>query len=167
MTTIIRRLSSNNKSRTGIISLIHTSNENDFNIWSEKYWSELGKQFNKSIDFPLPGQTGTVLEMNHNNNKILNDSNNNTNTTNIMCENLNYLLNKPLAQENQINKLKEAVGSIYYQDKLESDLFSSEEGINALNFEMKAYKCPKSLILGWFFILIYFNFSLFAHLIFN
>jgi hypothetical protein len=148
--TIIRRLSSNNKSRTGIISLIHTSNENDFNIWSEKYWSELGKQFNKSIDFPLPGQTGTVLEMNHNN-KILNDTNsNNTNTTNIVCENLNYLLNKPLAQENQINKLKEAVGSIYYQDKLESDLFSNEEK-NALNFEMKAYKCPKSLILGWFF----------------
>ena len=64
MRTIIRRLSSSNKSRTGIVSLVERSGQydNEFNIWSEKYWSELGKQFNKSVDFPLPGQTGTIIE---------------------------------------------------------------------------------------------------------
>lgn len=138
---LIRRLSSfnNNRSKIGIASLIQND---DFNIWSEKYWSEIGKQFNKSQDFPLPGQIGTVVELDQ-----TNTTNKKTNL-NIVNENLQYLFTKPLPQENQFIKLKEAASAIFYEEKMDT-LFTSED-LNKLmpNFEMKAYQCPKSLVLG-------------------
>jgi len=56
--TFIRSLSSfnNNRTKSGIISILQ-SNE-DLNVWSESNWTEFGRLINKSIDFPLPGQTG-------------------------------------------------------------------------------------------------------------
>ncbi len=154
----IRRLSSYNRSKIGVVSIVQNE---DFSIWSEKYWSEFGKQFNKSLDFPLPGQTGTVLEEDRAKCKKIKETN--TNKVNIICENLNYLLTKPLAQENQLIKLKEAAGGMYYQDKMEQELFTSED-LNKLkpNFEMKAYKCPKSLMLG-----ITFKFTILKNLYFK
>jgi len=147
LNTIIRRLSSynNNRTRSGITSLIQNE---DLNIWSEKYWSELGKQFNRSQDFPLPGQIGTVLEIPKNQNNT-NNSADSALIINQVCENLNYLFNKPLPQENQINKIKEAVGGFYYQDKMDNMFFSSENSNESIPcFELNAYACPKSLILG-------------------
>lgn len=119
-----------------------------------QYWSEYGKQFNKSQDFPLPGQTGTVLEEDRSKCKKMKETK--TKQANIISENINYLFAKPLAQENQIIRLKEAAGGLYYQDKMMQELFTSEE-MNKLkpNFEMKAYKCPKSLMLGKFYSFIF------------
>ena len=62
---------------------------------------------------------------------------------------MNYLLNKPTNQENQANKLKEALGAMYVQDKMERGSLSIEEDAHMKKtLELKAYECPKSLIQG-------------------
>ncbi len=59
----------------------------------------------------------------------------------LALENLNYILNKPLPQDNQILKLKEAAGGLFYQEKMEKNIENSIKK----SLELKAYKCPVSL----------------------
>jgi hypothetical protein len=67
----------------------------------------------------------------------------------ITNDNLNYLLNKPLSQENQVNKIKEALGALYFQDKMDKGTLSIEEdAYMKKHLELKAYECPKSLVQG-------------------
>ena len=67
----------------------------------------------------------------------------------ITNDNLNYLLNKPLSQENQVNKIKEALGALYFQDKMDRGTLSIEEDVHMKkHLELKAYECPKSLVQG-------------------
>lgn len=146
----IRRLSSfnNNRTKSGIISIL---NNDDLNIWSENNWSEFGRLFNKSVEFPLPGQIGVILEDSIKNSQNFNQATSNKSSASKQLndkkqtlENLNYLLNKPLPQENHILKLREAAGGLFYQDKMEQ----SNENIysNKNIFALKAFKCPKSLV---------------------
>lgn len=119
----------------------------DLSIWAESNWSEFGRLLNKSAEFPLPGQVGVVpLDANKKhtqlNNKNLSESNENKLfDTKLALENLNYLLNKPLPQDNQIIKLREAAGGIFYQEKMEN----AENDSIKRSFELRAYKCPVSL----------------------
>jgi len=135
----IRRLSSfNNRTKAGIISI--APNEDFNNIWSESNWSEFSKQFSNFRQFPLPGQVGVTLEEKIDSKKT---------TKNIAeprkaCESLNFLLNNPLTHENQIIKLKEAAGGLYYTDKMEENLTKKSQPKAIL--ELKAYQCPKSLM---------------------
>lgn len=145
--TSFRRLSSfnNNRTKSGIISII--PNDDFSNIWSENNWSEFSKQFNYFKLFPLPGQTGVTYEQNRQNldldkNKKLEENNN---RLKIIQENLNYLLNKPLTQENQIVKLREAAGGLFYLNKMGEDLTNPKSHAKP-QFELKAYQCPKSLM---------------------
>ena len=67
----------------------------------------------------------------------------------ITNENLNYLFNRPLSQENQVNKLREALGALYFQDKMNRGTLSIEEdAFMKKHLELKAYECPKSLLQG-------------------
>ena len=91
----------------------------------------------------MPGQVGVTLEE-----KL--DSKKAPNTLaepRKACESLNFLLNNPLTHENQIIKLKEAAGGLYYTDKMEENLTKKSQPKAIL--ELKAYQCPKSLMNGW------------------
>lgn len=140
--SLIKHMSSHNNNRTkfGIISIV----PNDDNIWSESYWSEFGKQFNKFKQFPLPGQTGITYQKN----KPLFKSEEKSfdlQNLNILNENLYYLLQEPLSKEKQAIKLKEASNCLSYIEKMERYQSADKKNLKA-TFELKAYACPKSLI---------------------
>lgn len=132
----IRRLSSfnNNRTKIGLISIL---NNDDYNLWSENNWSEFAKQFNKSIQFPLPGQIGFCTES-----KQLQQSSQQSQAQKSAKVNKNELdlLFSPLPEENHINMLREAGFASWYEEKLKEDKSFRQ------NFELKAYKCPQSLI---------------------
>jgi hypothetical protein len=122
------------------------------NIWSENNWSDFAKQFNKTVDFPFPGQVGVVFEFKKKDIRLGSDSDINKNLKidhKIAAENINYLLIKPLPQDHQIMKLKEAISGIYLKELSDNGL-SSNNALNNLNkgFELKAFKCPKTLQSG-------------------
>lgn len=140
-----RRLSSfnNNRTKSGILSII---NNEEIGVWSEQNWSELAKQFNKTADFPLPGQTGVIVEEHKKGlKKVLIQKDQQKDS--LVQENLSFLLNRPLPIESQAIKLREACGAFYYKEKMENSLLN----LDALNlkksyFELKAFKCPVSLV---------------------
>jgi hypothetical protein len=125
----------------------------DLNIWSENNWTEFAKQFNKLVEFPLPGQVGVVCELkkeSFSDKKIKNSAQQKL-LDKQFKENLRYILYKPLLQEKQAVKLQEAAQALAYEKIMENELFSAEESnftISKKNFELKAYKCPVSLIKG-------------------
>lgn len=112
------------------------------NVWSENNWSEFGKQFNKFKKFPLPGQTG-VTGLTEKKLKNFNDLNLESSNGNLVCENLDYLLNQPLNQQSQVLKLNEATAGLVLSEKMEKNAHKSEP-----IFELKAHDCPKSLLKG-------------------
>lgn len=123
----------------------------DLSIWSESNWSEFAKQFNKSIQFPLPGQIGVITKSNNSNKQVENliDINKTVqNKKSLSTEEIVQLLNKNILQESQFVKLREATEAIYYLDKMEN-LLSAQKDSLLNKFEIKAYKCPKSLTRGW------------------
>lgn len=154
MITYKRLLSSfnNNRAKSGIFSILR--NEDSLNIWSDQNWSEFGKQFNKSFEFPLPGRTGLIeVESeseseklpNKNLTKIISDKYIST----IFEENIDYLLNRPTSQQSQVNRLQEALGAFYIQDKEMKNtttLSIEEDSYMRKHLELKAYECPMSLI---------------------
>lgn len=103
---------------------------------------------NKSAEFPLPGQVGIVAFGEKKKHQQPNNQNQTENSENklfdrkLVVENLNFLLNQPLPQDNQILKLKEAAGGLFFQDKMEK---SAENHTLQKSLELKAYKCPISL----------------------
>ncbi len=99
---------------------------------------------NKSAEFPLPGQVG-VAPLDGKKKQTQSNKNNKQFDKKLALENLNYLLNKPLPQDNQIIKLKEAVGGIFYQNKMETSIEIAANVSIKKSFELKAYKCPVSL----------------------
>jgi len=132
-------------------------------VWSDQNWSEFGKQFSKSSEFPLPGRVGIIFQESENekspkNTNLVQHQSKQVNYSqlikekyieSITNENLNYLLNKPLSQENQVNKLREALGALYFQDKMDRGSLSIEEdAYTKKHLELKAYECPKSLVQG-------------------
>lgn len=144
-----RRLSSfnNNRTKFGIVSIL--KNEELNNIWSDSHWSELGKQFNKSAEFPLPGQTG--IQQQHLKRSPLSsfmpgganlkEATAANKTSEQVSENLEYLMLKPLPQESQALKLKEAAGGLFYKGKMDNCLFNSV----GVTFDLSVHQCPVSL----------------------
>lgn len=135
-------------------------------IWSDQNWSEIAKQFNKSIEFPLPGRTGVLSLERESDKKIklqqLTEAKLTGSAKSYLNENLDYLLNRPLPKENQINALKEAV---YYQNKMDNSLSNLEKLRSKNCFELKAFSCPISLVEGkiYCFFLILKPFVLMIH----
>lgn len=71
-------------------------------------------------------------------------------------ENLNYIFEKPLPIDSQIVKIKEACGAFYLKEKMENSLLNLEAlGLKKNGFELKAVKCPQSLIKGSFIIKVF------------
>ncbi|CAF0837462.1 unnamed protein product [Brachionus calyciflorus] len=140
-----RRLSSfnNNRAKSGIISVL---NNEEINLWSEQNWSELAKQINKTIDFPLPGQTGVLVDQTKKeikNLKIFPQVNQDSQ----ILDNLNFLLERPLPIENQAIKIREACGALYYKERMDNSLLNLDHlNLKKNYFELKAFKCPTSLI---------------------
>lgn len=121
-------------------------------IWSDQNWSEIAKQFNKSIEFPLPGRTGLLSLERESDKKLklekLTGAKFSGSSKSFFSENLHYLLEEPLPKENQINTLKE---TSYYEKKMENSL-SNLEKLRAKDcFELKAFSCPISLVEGKFY----------------
>jgi len=143
--TNVRRLSSFNNNRTrstGVASIV--SNE-DVNIWSENNWSQFAKQFNKSVEFPLPGQVGiafqhkllpqfleTKLPASSEKLKMKTDD-----------KVVRDLLTKPLPDEDHLSTLQQAID---YHQQFDEKEFSQEVGIDMKQaLELNAYPCPRSL----------------------
>ncbi len=122
------------------------------NIWSENNWSSIGKQFNKTIKFPLPGQTGftansksipnnfcTQQQLKQNNNLLIEKEQ----------ETLKFdLFYRPQSYEKQFDTYIQALN---YKKNMEineyvSDEVNLDEMKNSL--ELKAFKCPQSLVKG-------------------
>lgn len=141
----IHRLSSfnNNRSKSGIISLI--ANE-DLNIWSDKNWSACAKLFTKSVDFPLPGQVGVIFEFQKRDIGIGAETDSELrNNLKVAYENYKYIVSKPSSREDfiQMMKLNEsAIGSL---GQVEKALYTDEGTDVTKKFELKAFKCPKTL----------------------
>lgn len=117
----------------------------DLNIWSDSHWSELSKQFNKSSEFPLPGQTGIARHSTQQPQQCapklagqLKDLN--------LDENLDFLIHKPFSHEFQALKLKEAAGGLFYKSKIDNSLFNLPNSRKM--FELNLVKCPVSLAKG-------------------
>ena len=129
-------------------------------IWSDQNWSEIAKQFNKPIEFPLPGRTGVLSLERESDKKIklqqLTEAKLTGSAKSYLNENLDYLLNRPLPKENQINALKEAV---YYQNKMDNSLSNLEKLRSKNCFELKAFSCPISLVEGKIFLLFFPSFK--------
>lgn len=131
---LIKHLSSfsNNRTKTGLISIVQNT---DFNL------SEFEKQFNANKKFPLPGNTGILIEVNEE--KITKKELELENTKQeIISENFDYLLNKPLTEEIQSNKLKTVVTGLQLTGM---NIGESNECVKPV-FELKAYNCPRSLM---------------------
>lgn len=132
------------------------------NLWSESNWSELAKQFNKPSDFPLAGQIGVSLGQNNaiaavscsvNSLKpSLNNKSENQKSDKTVAENLNFLLNNPLAIESQAIKLREAAGGLFYLEKMEKSMFNPQQEAGRRLFELTVHKCPVSLVKGIVFV---------------
>lgn len=76
-------------------------------------------------------------------------------TSEQVSENLEYLMLKPLPQESQALKLKEAAGGLFYKGKMDNCLFNSV----GVTFDLSVHQCPVSLAKGSReFFLIFFNF---------
>lgn len=73
--------------------------------------------------------------------KNFNDLNLESSNGNLVCENLDYLLNQPLNQQSQVLKLNEATAGLVLSEKMEKNAHKSEP-----IFELKAHDCPKSLL---------------------
>lgn len=140
--TFYRRLSSfnNNRTKPGIFSIL---NNEDLNIWSENNWTEFAKQFNKSTEFPFPGQIGIVVVEPKGKKQPLRVTSENKILDKTKEENLNFLFNKSLNFENQAIKLREATTGFIFKSKLENNLFNGST--MKQSFELKAHKCPTSL----------------------
>lgn len=141
--SLVRQLSSYNKNnkanKSGIISLV----PNDDFIWAENNWSHFGKQFNKFKHFPLPGQIG-LTDLSVQKKLVPNTPKYNWN---LLCENMNHLLNEPLAQETQMLKIKEATDGLKFEEKMQNP--KNPANLNRAQlpvFELKAHNCPKSLL---------------------
>ncbi len=116
-------------------------------MWSENNWSSFGKQFSKTREFPLPGQTGLVHskadELEANDNFLLA---------------LNNLLQKQKKLEDNLNQFESALPrdkhlSVIMQAQVfqnATDEKKRDERLNAIYtcFELKAFKCPTSLLKG-------------------
>lgn len=136
---IYRNLSSfnNNRTRQGILSIL--ANE-EVNVWSESNWSEFGKQFNKQIDFPLPGQTGVVVAKGEEKQTARSRSNS---ADKAKEESLSFLFDIALPLENQANKLSEAAKGFVMRKRMNNNLFN--KSTTKQSFELQVFKCPVSL----------------------
>lgn len=101
----------------------------------------MAKQFNKTVDFPLPGQTGVLLE-GKKENKIKVLAQQPKQQEGVVQENLNFLFNKPLPIQNQAIKIQDACRAVYMKEKMEESLLNLDKNL----FELKAFKCPASLV---------------------
>ena len=133
--------------------------EKDLNIWSENNWSEYAKQFKQSVQFPLPGKVGVLTEASRINLKMAENAKQaGAADKKVVPESKHELelLFAPLPEENHILKLKEAGFASWYEDKMIADKNFKT------NFELKAFKCPLSLVKGEFLFLdcILFNVKL-------
>ena len=117
------------------------------NIWSESHWSELNKQFNKSVEFPLPGQVGVAWQQTQQQPQPFQELKEKKPVrSGLLDENIEYLIQRPISQEFQALKLKEAAGGLYYKSKIDSCLFNLAN--TSSMFELNCVKCPVSLIKG-------------------
>ena len=123
------------------------------NIWSDSHWSELNKQFNKSVEFPLPGQVGVAWQSSQQPQSQDLKEKKQPVRNGLQEENIEYLIQRPLSQEFQALKLKEAAGGLYYKSKIDSCLFNLANKGNM--FELNFVKCPASLIKGRYLNLKY------------
>lgn len=131
----------NNRTRQGILSIL--ANE-ELNIWSESNWSEFGKQFNKPVEFPLPGQTGVVIKAED---KATTTSPLKSNSVDkAKEESLSFLFDIALPQENQASKLVEATKGFVMRKRMNNNLFNKSTTKQA--FELQVFKCPVSLFKG-------------------
>ena len=110
----------------------------------------------------MPGRTGIICSETETEKSAKQSANTNKKPVNltqlitssyiesILNDNINHLLHKPTPEENQVIKLKEALGAFYYQDKMnERPTLSIEEDAQMRkSLELKAYTCPTSLIQG-------------------
>ena len=149
-----------------LYSLFYLIISKDLSIWSDQNWSEFGKQFNKSAEFPLPGRTGIIASSSSSSDAAVTSPESKPQSSSskrlhvtelitktyiesILNDNLYYLLSKPTAQEHQASKLKEALGAFYYQDKMQRATLSIEEDAQIRKrLELRAYNCPISLVQG-------------------
>jgi hypothetical protein len=114
------------------------------NIWSEKNWSTIGKQFNKHSEFPLPGQTGVCVvdkinsldnikqTSSSSSSSIAFNQSLNTNLKDIkkIDELNNYdLFHRPLPNSKHIETLKQIE---YYQKEM-NDKYSDEQNSLTMN----------------------------------
>lgn len=138
LTSLIRRLSSfnNNKTRSGIISLVPSDDYN--NTWADNNWSEFGKQFNSITKFPLPGQTGALQATFEKKSPTTPQLN-----LDLFIENMEYILKTPLAQEVQAAKLREATETLSFEETIKQN---QRPKVNEPVFELKAHNCPKALL---------------------
>ncbi len=117
------------------------------NLWSENNWTEFAKQINKPVNFPFPGRIGIEKEESPINKPVKQELNPNCtlikrDQDKIQEENLNFLLKKPLPQENQALKIREASSGYMLKETMENHLFNHK---SKHLFELRAHKCPVSL----------------------
>lgn len=68
-------------------------------------------------------------------------------TSALLDENIDFILKRPLSQDFQALKLKEAAGGLYYKSKIDNCLFNLAVN-KGMMFELNLLKCPVSLAKG-------------------
>jgi len=141
----IRRFASFSKSGASMSTFFE-----DGTIWSESNWSSVAKQFNKTAEFPMPGQTGICTT--HVENRLSLNSRGALPVEDFkqkqtkLSEELKQfdLFYRPLPSEKQVAVMSQ-VNNLQKEMDEENFTIETKNELNGI-FDLKAQECPLSLV---------------------